>query len=182
MRTLALSTKRLPAVMGISLAAFAMSCSAPADRTEGQAQSDLCEARLATFDTLDFDVFSNQEWDRLSESHAQDIVVTWPDGRETSGIDAHIEDLRAMFVYAPNTSIKEHPVRVCSGDYTAVTGVMTGTFSQPMPTADGNTIPPTGKSFRLTMATIAHWEGTTMDHEWLFWDNHEFMWQIGLIE
>jgi predicted ester cyclase len=168
--------------MGISLAAFAMSCSAPADRTEGQAQSDLCEARLATFDTLDFDVFSNQEWDRLSESHAQDIVVTWPDGRETSGIDAHIEDLRAMFVYAPNTSLKEHPVRVCSGDYTAVTGVMTGTFSQPMPTADGNTIPPTGKSFRLTMATIAHWEGTTMDHEWLFWDNHEFMWQIGLIE
>ena len=51
-----------------------------------------------------------------------------------------------------------------------------------MPIADGNTIPPTGKSFRLTMATIAHWEGTTMDHEWLFWDNHEFMWQIGLIE
>ena len=32
------------------------------------------------FDVLDFDVFSNQKWDRLHESHARDIVVTWPDG------------------------------------------------------------------------------------------------------
>jgi predicted dinucleotide-binding enzyme len=29
---------------------------------------------------LDFDIFSSQKWDRLGESHAKDIVVTWPDG------------------------------------------------------------------------------------------------------
>jgi predicted ester cyclase len=107
--------------------------------------------------------------------------VTWPDGRETTGIGRHIEDLKAMFVFAPNMSLKEHPFRVCSGDYTAVMGIMTGTFSQPMPTPDGKTIPPTGKSFRLSMATLAHWQGNTMVHEWLFWDNHEFMRQIGLV-
>jgi hypothetical protein len=49
------------------------------------------EANLKIFDTLDFDVFSNQQWDRLGESHADDIVVTWPDGHETKGIDQHIE-------------------------------------------------------------------------------------------
>jgi hypothetical protein len=38
------------------------------------------EKNLTEFDTLDFDVFSNQKWDRLHESHTQDIVVTWPDG------------------------------------------------------------------------------------------------------
>jgi hypothetical protein len=32
------------------------------------------------------------------------------------------------------------------------------------------------------MATIGHWKGATMDHEWLFWDNHEFMRQIGLVQ
>src|SRR5205807_9066090 len=44
---------------------------------------DVCAERLRTFDTLDFDVFSHQKWDRLGESHAQGIVVTWPDGHET---------------------------------------------------------------------------------------------------
>ena len=163
----------------IALAALVMGCSS-ADRSQGQAQDDQCAARLATFDTLDYDVFSNQKWDRLSESHAADIVVSWPDGHDTNGIEKHIEDLKAMFVYAPNTSIKEHPLRICSGDYTAVMGIMTGTFSQPMPTPDGKTIAPTGKSFRLPMATIGLWKGTTMTHEWLFWDNQTYMRQIGL--
>lgn len=136
---------------------------------------------LATFDTLDYTVFSGQQWDRLRESHAQDIIVTWPDGHETRGIDKHIEDLKAMFVYAPDTKIAEHPIRIGNGSWTAVTGIMTGTFSRPMPTPDGKTIPPTGKSFRLPMATIGHWtrEGV-MDREWLFWDNQTFMRQIGL--
>jgi hypothetical protein len=43
------------------------------------------ERHLKVFDNLDFDVFSNQKWDRLKESHAEDIVVTWPDGHETKG-------------------------------------------------------------------------------------------------
>jgi len=166
-----------PAVF--ALAALMMGCSS-ANRGQGQAQDDQCAARLATFDTLDYDIFSNQKWDRLSESHAADIVVSWPDGHDTNGIEKHIEDLKAMFVYAPNTSIKEHPIRICSGDYTAVMGVMTGTFSQPMPTPDGKTIAPTGKSFRLPMSTIGLWRGTTMTHEWLFWDSQTYMRQIGL--
>ncbi len=33
---------------------------------------------LATFDTLDFTVFTNQQWTRLHESHSKDIKVNWP--------------------------------------------------------------------------------------------------------
>jgi len=138
------------------------------------------EEHLKTFDELDFDVFSNQKWDRLSESHGDDIVVTWPDGHETKGLAKHIEDLKAMFVYAPDTKIKVHPIRFGTDEWTCVTGVMTGTFSLPMPVGDGTTIPPTGKSFKLNMSTIGHWKGGTMDHEWLFWDNQAFLKQIGL--
>jgi predicted ester cyclase len=168
------------AVLAASLALLAERALARPSASLPAQGSDLCATRLANFDTLDFDVYSNQKWDRLSESHAPDIVVSWPDGHETTGIARHIEDLKGMFVFAPNTNIAEHPIRICSGDFTAVTGIMTGTFSQPMPTGDGKTIAPTGKSFRLTMATIGHWKGTTMDHEWLFWDNQAFMQQIGL--
>lgn len=166
--------------VAITAALTVVACSAPRGETSAQAQPDSCAARLATFDTLDFDVFSNQKWERFSESHADDIVVTWPDGHETTGLARHVEDLKAMFVYAPDTKIAEHPIKICQGEYTAVTGIMTGTFSQPMATPDGKSIKPTGKSFRLTMSTIGHWKGTTMDHEWLFWDNQTFMRQIGL--
>jgi len=181
MKSPVLSITGITAV-GVAFVVLLTTGSVPVVRAGNQTSPDQCAARLATFDTLDFDVFSNQKWPRLSESHANDIVVTWPDGHETSGIARHIEDLRGMFVYAPNTNIAVHPIRICSGDYTAVTGIMTGTFSRPMPTGDGKTVAPTGKSFRLTMATIGHWKGATMDHEWLFWDNHEFMRQIGLAQ
>jgi hypothetical protein len=30
------------------------------------------------------------------------------------------------------------------------------------------------------MATIGHWKDSKMDHEWLFWDNQDFMNQLGL--
>jgi hypothetical protein len=143
-------------------------------------QAGAVERNLETFDTLDFDVFSNQRWDRLRESHAQDIVVTWPDGHETKGIRRHINDLKALFLFAPDIAIKVHPIRFGSGTWTAVTGVMTGTFTRPMVAPEGKTVPPTGRRFAIGMATIGHWRGGTMDHEWLFWDNQDFMNQIGL--
>ena len=145
-------------------------------------QHPAVERNLKTFDVLDFDVFSNQRWERLHESHAEDIIVTWPDGHETRGLDKHIEDLKALFVYAPDIEIKTHPVRFGSGTWTVVTGVMTGTFTKPMPIGNGKFIQPTGKRFALPMATIAHWANGTMNHEWLFWDSQEFMKQLGLAQ
>jgi hypothetical protein len=171
------------AVLGFaSSSAFAQSTAehptTPPPKPEPQAQK--VEKNLKVFDTLDFEVFSNQKWERLHESHAKDIVVTWPDGHETRGIDKHIDDLKAMFVFAPDITIKKHPIRFGSGSWTSVTGVMTGTFTKPMPLPDGKTIEPTGKRFAIGMATIGHWKNGTMNHEWLFWDNQDFMNQLGL--
>ena len=155
------------------------STSAQPNATSQQEASSI-EQRLKIFDTLDFDVYSNQKWDRLSESHADDIVVTYPDGHQTRGLKAHIEELKPQFVFAPDTKIIDHPIRFGAGDWTCVTGVMTGTFSKPMPTAAGKTIPPTGKPFKLTMVTVGHWKDGKMIEESLFWDNQAFMKQIGL--
>ena len=137
---------------------------------------------IATFDELDFVVFTNQEWTRLHESHAKDIVVNWPDGHHTNGIDKHIEDLKALFVYAPDTAIKEHPIKFGSGEFTAVTGVMTGTFTKPMPIGDGKFIQPTGKKFAVPMCTVGHWKNGVMVEEFLYWDNLTYMKQIGIAQ
>jgi len=138
------------------------------------------EKNIKTFDELDFVVFSNQEWTRLHESHSKDVKVNWPDGHSTNGIERHIEDLKAMFVYSPDTNIKVHPIKFGSGEYTSVIGVMTGTFTKPMPIGDGKFIQPTGKKFSITMCTVGHWKDGVMIEEWLFWDNATYMKQIGL--
>ncbi len=140
----------------------------------------LTEQNLVKFDTLDFVVYSKQEWSRLHESHAKNIRVVYPDGSVTVGIEDHIAQLAPMFTFAPDTKIKVHPIRFGSGEYTAVTGVLEGTFSQPMKLADGTSIPPTGKSFKLPMCTIGLWKDGVMYEEHLFWDNQAFMKQIGL--
>jgi hypothetical protein len=147
---------------------------------EMTAGNQVLTKNLVTFDTLDYTVFSNQEWTRLHESHSRDVKVNWPDGHFTSGIEKHIQDLSAMFIYAPDTRIKQHPVRFGSsnGEWTAVTGVMEGTFTKPMPIGNGKFIQPTGKAFKLPMCTIGHWKDGVMIEEWLFWDNQTYMNQI----
>lgn len=173
-------TVALAACTGGSTASRAAADSLQAELARVTAEGVAIATHLTRFDSLDFDVFSNQKWDRLSESHSADIVVHWPDGHSTTGIERHIEDLKAMFVYAPDTKIEVHPIRFGSGEWTAVTGVLTGTFTKPMPVGGGTSIPPTGKAFSIPMATIGRWRDGVMVEEFLFWDNQTYMTQIGL--
>ncbi len=155
--------------------------SADAKLREYEQAEHLAQQHLATFDDLDYNVFSNQDWVRFHESHSDDVLVHWPDGHQTRGLKRHIDDMKAMFVYAPDTRVKQHPVKIAHGEWTSVIGLMEGTFTRPMPTSDGKTIPPTGKSFKLPMCTVGHWtkEGV-MDEEYLFWDNQSYMKQLGI--
>ena len=166
--------------LGVGYAVFSANQSAAADLEKYKVAESIAAKNIKTFDTLDFDVFTNQQWERLHESHSQDIIVHWPDGHQTQGIKQHIEDLKTMFVYAPDTRIEVHPVKVASGEWTSVIGVMEGTFTEPMPMPDGTMIPPTGKPFKIVMCTVGHWKDGVMDEEYLFWDNLTFMKQIGL--
>ncbi|HYM20691.1 MAG TPA: ester cyclase [Candidatus Kapabacteria bacterium] len=179
--------KGISAIIAIVVVVFS-GCMKKTDGYTSEMQSKIdsmqkvLDKNLATFDTLDYVVFSNQEWVRLHESHSKDIKVNWPDGHFTTGIERHIEDLKAMFVYAPDTRIKQHPIRFGSAnaEWTCVTGVMEGTFSKPMPKGDGTFIQPTGKTFKLPMCTVGHWKDGVMIEESLFWDNQTYMSQLGL--
>src|SRR6202035_771501 len=144
--------------------------------------NDTLEKHLIIFDTLDFVIFSGQEWVRFHESHSNDIIVNWPDGHHTNALSRHLEDMKAMFVYAPDTRIKVHPIRFGNGtgEWTCVSGIMEGTFTKPMPLGNGKFIQPTGKSLKLPMCTIGHWKDGLMVEESLFWDNQTYMNQMGL--
>lgn len=165
------------ALMLTLLSAGGSRAETPADRHQHAAD---VARHLKTFDTLDYDVFSNQKWDRLKESHSADVAVHWPDGHVTRGIDRHISDLKWMFTFAPDTRIKVHSVKLGERDWTAVVGVMEGTFTRPMTMPDGRVVQPTGKSFRLPMSTISHWKNGVMDEEYLFWDNQTYFGQMGI--
>jgi hypothetical protein len=138
-------------------------------------------ANLKTFDALDFEVFSGQEWARLSESHAPNIRAHFPDGHYTDGIDKHIADMAAWFEWAPDLRVDAHPLRLAKDNLTAVMGVLKGTFSKPMPDGKGGTIAPTGKAFAIDMVTVGIWNRQgTMDEEFFFWDNQTFYAKMGL--
>jgi len=140
----------------------------------------LVNQHLTTFDTLDYTVFSNKQWLRFHESHGENIKVYWPDGHVAVGLAKHIEDMKDIFVYAPDARIKQHQIMFGSGNFTAVTGLFEGTFTQPMPIGNGKFIQPTGKKFAFPMATIGVWKDGVMIEEHLFWDNKTFMEQIGV--
>lgn len=138
---------------------------------------------LATFDDLDFRVYTQQKWDELHLSHAKDIVVHYPDGHTTTGLADHIKELDFLWTFAPDNRIIEHPVRFGTADaeWAAVAGFIEGTFTKPMVLADGTVIQPTGKKYRLPMATLGHWNKQgQMFEEFLYWDNGAFMKQIGV--
>jgi len=121
---------------------------------------------LEVFDELDFDVFTNNDWGRLGD---------------TDGIDKHTEDLAAMFVWAPDTRIKSHFLRVAKNELTAVTGTMQGTFTRPRPDGKGGFTQPTGRKYSIAMTTVSIWNRRgTMDEEFLFWDDQNFNQQLGL--
>jgi hypothetical protein len=88
--------------------------------------------------------------------------------------------MKAMFAPVPDLAIKEHPIKIANGAWTAVVGSMTGTFTKPM-AIGSKAVLPTCKKLDLPMGTIGRWtDAGVMDHEWLFWDHEAYMKQLGL--
>jgi hypothetical protein len=116
----------------------------------------------------------------LHASHSQDVKANRPDGHRTNGIEKYIEDLKAMFMYAPDMRIKVHRIKFGSGEFTCAIGVMNGTFTNPMPIGEGQFIQPTGMKFSINMCTVGRWKDGVRIEEWVFWDNTTYQEQIGI--
>jgi hypothetical protein len=136
---------------------------------------------LLRFETSDFDVLAHHNWKRLTEKHARNVIVHWPDGRQTKGIAKHVQDVKTIFAYAPDTRVRTHHVKFGAGDWTCVITEIEGTFTNPLRTSEGKERRPNGKRFRAAVCTVRHWNRKDLvDEEYLFWDNQSLMRQIGL--
>lgn len=112
-------------------------------------------ANLDLFDKLDFEAWNNNNWTLFKEIHSPDVLVVDFDGQFTKGIDEHVAWAKETQASAPST-ITAHPIKIAVGNWTAVTGNLTGTVLA------------TGESSNSTMITLAHWEDGRIVEEYLF--------------
>jgi ketosteroid isomerase-like protein len=148
------------------------------DRHDAQESQEARNLRL--FDELDFDAFSKQDWTYFEKLHSDTVRVVMPDRSVVDGIQRHTADQHQMVSFLPDLKVVEHPIKVAQGDWTAVVGRATGTFSQPLVMPDGAQVEPTGQKLDITMATFARWENDEIVEEILFWDTAQFYGQLGI--
>lgn len=137
------------------------------------------DENLKTFDRLDFESWNKKDMDVFEEIHAPNVVVYYPDGTKTEGYEAH-EKWAEGFFSAFDSKIHTHPIKTATGDWTSVVGEMEVTFARPLKTPDGKTIPPTNKTWKARMCTVARWKDGRIEEEILFWDNAALFKGVGL--
>jgi ketosteroid isomerase-like protein len=119
--------------------------------------------------------------EQFRKIHTDDVVVTFPDGRETRGIEQHDKDMKDMFAWAPDVRITKYSTHFGSGEWTATTGTLEGTFTETMKLPHGKAVPPTGRHFSVPMATVARWTNGRIAEEKLFWDSQAILQQLGVL-
>lgn len=145
-----------------------------------EAKKALETKNIALYDKMDLVAFTNHDMDTIAEIHADDVKVYNPDGSLTSGMKNHRGEMQWLFDTFPDIVIEEHPIKFGSGDWTAGMSVTKGTFSAPMKLPNGDSIPPTGKTFKVHIVTLVKWKDGQIEEEYLFWDNADWNKQIGL--
>jgi hypothetical protein len=137
---------------------------------------------LERMKTLD-DAWNAQNWDVFRKRHSTDTAVYWPGQPEpTRGREAHQAESEAFFKSIEN-HLDNNPYKVmfAQGDWTCTIARWTGRMTGPLKDLNGNVRPPTNKRFELEFCTVARWKDGEIVEENLFYDQVDFMRQIGLL-
>ena len=146
-----------------------------------ETEKALEEKNLDLYDEMDLVAFSNHDIEHIDRLHADDVKVINPDLSEVHGIEQHGKDMESILTTFPDLVIESHPLKFASGDWTAGLAISRGTFNNPFKLPDGTEIPPNGNKFVQAMITLAKWEDGKIIEEYLFYDNMDFMKQLGLL-
>jgi predicted ester cyclase len=144
--------------------------------------TDRTQHLLSLMTQLD-DAFNRRDLDGMDAFHHPDVVcyVTGSD-RPTRSLPPHRQVVEEVMRAFPDVRVHNDPYRIQfgQGDWITVIGKMTGTFTGKLVGPDGELIPPTGRSFDVSFATIGKWEGDQLVEEWVLWDSALLAQQIGL--
>jgi ketosteroid isomerase-like protein len=144
-------------------------------------QTETETRNLDLMQTLD-DAWNKQDWDTFERRHKENTVVRWPGQPPTHGVRDHRAESIQLFKTFPDNHVGNRPykVLVASEDWTCSIARFTGTMKGEMVLANGQRIPPTGKSFEVDFCTVARWDDGQIVKENLFYDLVGLMQQLGI--
>ena len=117
--------------------------------------------------------------DSAVDLYSEDAVVVSPDRGEIRGRREIAEYWHSLIDSFPDGHYE--PMTKLEADNHAVDeGFFTGTNTEPLKTPDGETIPPTGKRVKLRSCDIATVQNGKITEHHLYFDDAEFMRQLGL--
>ncbi|HEX8098913.1 MAG TPA: ester cyclase [Actinomycetota bacterium] len=124
-----------------------------------------------------YDAFNSGELDSARDVVADDFENTDPTGT-LRGWDAFREYISVFKSAMPDATL--NPKRFVESGNTVVTeGTFTGTFTNPMPSPQGE-VPPTGKPFELPFMEINDVENGRVKSHRVYYDQMAFMAALGL--
>jgi steroid delta-isomerase-like uncharacterized protein len=123
------------------------------------------------------EAFNSQDADARKRIEADNIEVTMPGGMTMQGPDQVIEVVRVFWEALPDGKINAEK-SISAGDTVVNEGSLTGTHTGPFRSPAGE-VPPSGNNVNLRYAAVKRFEGDKLVSEHLYFDQLEFMQQIG---
>jgi steroid delta-isomerase-like uncharacterized protein len=123
------------------------------------------------------EAFNSQDADARGEIEAPDIEVVMPGGMTLNGREQVMQVVRAFWEALPDARLTVHD-QVVAGDVVFGEGTLAGRHGGTFRTPQGE-IPPTGNRVTLRYATVKRFRDDRLVSEHLYFDQLEFMQQLG---
>jgi steroid delta-isomerase-like uncharacterized protein len=123
------------------------------------------------------DAFNSHDADSRAAIEAPDIEVVMPGGLTLRGREQVIQAVRAFWEALPDGKITADD-RIAAGDVVVAEGTLVGTHRGAFQTPNG-AIPPSGNPVTLRYATVKRFEDDRLVSEHLYFDQLEFLQQLG---
>lgn len=123
------------------------------------------------------DAFNSHDADGRVAIEAPDIEVVMPGGMMLRGHEQVMQVVQAFWEALPDARITRD-AELAAGDVVVAEGVLAGTHSGPFRTPQGE-IPPSGNDVTLRYATVKRFRGDRLVSEHLYFDQLEFLQQLG---
>jgi steroid delta-isomerase-like uncharacterized protein len=123
------------------------------------------------------EAFNDHDPDARSALEAPDIEVLMPGGLQLSGSDQVLQMSQAFWEAIPDGTISAE-TRVASGDVVVTEGTLTGTHTGTFRTPQGE-IPASGNAVNTRYASVKEFRDERLVNERLYFDQLEFLQQLG---
>jgi predicted ester cyclase len=123
------------------------------------------------------DAFNSQDPDGRAAIEAPDIEVVMPGGMTLRGHEEVMQVARAFWEALPDGKVTSDD-QFADGDVVFAEGTLAGTHSGTFRTPQGE-IPPTGNPVTLRYATVKRFKDDRLVSEHLYFDQLEFLQQLG---